>query len=365
MNIADLEATNSTVVSASIVTPEVYRLCIEILHVPLFFFGIFGIFSNGFNIMVFAKQGVASDSTTVSLVALSVSDLLGCAFMLPQPVCFYLKSTSDSGAALEHNCFALTTMTCTYTHIICSKVTCFITAYISVERAVSVVFPLRVKRIIRMQSTVTVIIAIFIVAVALHAPYAASIEMVWGSTLDNSTVVTLRVTALGKLFNAINNILIAMVLTTASMVTVAIATVVMISRVHVSVKWRLGHARNGNSFSANVKASDKNVCTKMSGKMSSKNIEMCKTVMGIMTLFLVCSACSHIPAMAVLSLPGMSSYGVNRYLYEIFYTMKFDFDLINSSANMLFYIKISSRYRQTMVNMLGKFKSEPRTLNMK
>ncbi|KAH9488051.1 hypothetical protein Btru_065415 [Bulinus truncatus] len=582
MNVTDSLVTAFISILSSLMTPEVHRLCIEILHAPLFFFSLFGLLSNIINILVFVKQGVTSDSTTVSLFALSVSDMLGCAFMLPQPVCFYLIYFLVRATVAGLNCYTLTTMTCTYPHIICSKITCVITAYISVERAVSVALPLKVKEIVKTRNTVKIMASIFVSMVGFHTPYAASTRIVWRKwpTL-NERVAFLRVTSLGKLFLSMNNIGIAMVLTTVAMVTVAVATIILITSVRKSVKWKrdveksntpasndssneldkvltkttggslisletyfwsvqilnvplliltaLGTVTNilnilvfvkqgvtSDSITMSLFAKSSSdfmstlfmypailclyfednkemtvinfctisvmavtyphlVCMKFTclittyisveraifvvfplhvkrfikvkrtivanlimcmmviiiympytssvqllwihdssnnntlravykltelgkmfytinytlnslfltnvniviiavstvvlvtrlrtsrkwrerltgGRISSKNLEICKTVTAITALYLACLIGSHLPALAVLSVPGMTQDGENRLLYGVIYTLRFDVDAMSSSLNMFFYYKTSSKYRRTYSTMFG------------
>ncbi|CAL1525881.1 unnamed protein product, partial [Lymnaea stagnalis] len=294
-----------------------YQLSIEILHVPLFIFSILGIVTNSINIRVFVRQGVTSDSVTICLFALSISDLLGCAFMLPQPVCFYLQHRIDSASTLIRNCLTFTTMTTTYPHLICNKITCLITVYLSVERALCVLAPLKVKTLIKTKNTAFVMVAIYVFMVTAHTPYAASTYLAW--IPDTSSIGTLKAvvlsTSLGRVFFMLNNIFITIGLTNIAMFTVTISTAAMIMRLNALVKWRaVATNRGGERHSVPDSAVD----TKIVGQskpLSARNLEISKTVTAITSVYLASLLCTHVPALATFAVPGMSSSDYNSNLF--------------------------------------------------
>ncbi|CAL1525857.1 unnamed protein product, partial [Lymnaea stagnalis] len=299
-----------------------------------------GIVGNVINVRVFYRQGVTSDSATVAFFSLSLTDLLSCVTLAPKPACHYLENyAAGTGNPFIDNCSTLTTMPASYTHGILSKVTCWITVYLSVERAVGVVFPLRVKRIFTVKITVAAIVIIYLVVVIAYLPLAANVSLVWiQDPNNNATLKALNVlTPLGYIFTLVNGVFHSFVMTTVAMFIVTVSTVATVTRLKASVKWR-DRVAGVNAASGSSSAA------KGRGKRSAKSVDTVRMVLAITSVYLVSLFCTHVPSMATLALPGMTIGGLNNYLYVVIYTIRFDFEAFNSSVHIFFYFRMSSRY---------------------
>ncbi|XP_013073876.2 pyrokinin-1 receptor-like [Biomphalaria glabrata] len=347
-NFTSLQTTqaNTLTLQVPLISLQTYELWVEILHVPTLALSILGIITNIVNIRVFLRQGVTSDSPTMSLFALSVSDFLVCSLIFPQAVCFYFDAHSDIQNVLIKNCFVLSTMASTYPHIVCTKITCWLTVYISVERAVSVVLPLKVKSMFKVQNTVKIIVLICLVLVVAHIPYATTTSVIWLSdpNRNNSYRAVNSHSALGSLFFQLNNIIINLSLTSVAMVVVAMATFTMVTRLIRSRKWRalVSSAKYTQRTSQNDNASD---------ALSLKETEVVKTMVAITTIFLACQAVSHIPAIVMSTVPGVAVDGYNRYVFNLIYSVRFVFEVLNSAVHFFVYFKLSSKYNKTLTEL--------------
>ncbi|CAL1525859.1 unnamed protein product, partial [Lymnaea stagnalis] len=312
-------------------------------------FSFLGIVTNFINIMVFFRHGVTSDSPTVAFFTLSVSDVLGCITMLPEPICFYLEDHVKTDNIFVRNCYELTFLPATYTHIILYKVTSFVTVYMSVERAICVIFPLKVRRIIKVKNTVVIIVLICVLTVISYMPYAANVFILWVPDPNNNGTFKAKnyLTALGQIFTTSNSIFHSFFLTTAALLIVTITTVVMVARLKASMKWRKRAispvATSGLSNGINN-----------SNTRSTGSVETVKIVTAITVVYLVCLTCTHIPNMAAVAIPGMTVNGHNRFLNEILYTVRFNFDVFSSSVHLFFYVRMSSKYRKTFHSLFHK-----------
>ncbi|CAL1525861.1 unnamed protein product, partial [Lymnaea stagnalis] len=240
-------------------------------------FTLLGIVTNIINIRVFYHQGVTSDSTTVAFVALSVSDLLGCIFMIPQPLCFYFEAHLKSDDIFFRNCYTLTLMPSTYPHLILHKITCFVTVYMSVERAICVIFPFKVRRIIKVKSTIFIMITIYVLIIVSYAPYAANVSISWmADPARNESLKAVNViTPLGIIFTTTNSLFHSLILTTSAMIVVFVTTVAMVTRLKASMKWReMASTTTGSSGQKYTRV--------------ARNVESVKIVTAITSVYLVC-----------------------------------------------------------------------------
>ncbi|CAL1525860.1 unnamed protein product, partial [Lymnaea stagnalis] len=293
-----------------------------------------GIVTNLINVRVFHRQGVTSDSTTVVLFTLSLSDLLGCVFLVPEIFCFYAEGRVQTDNGFINNCTELTLMPATYTHLILIKISSFVTVYLSVERAICVVFPLRVKRIIRVKNTVTIMVLIYILLIISFLPYGVNVFVVWVAdpNKNGSHKAINYATPEGKTFALTNSLFHSFTMSSLTMIVVTVSTVAIVTRLKASVKWRAASALGR--------------CSGLKGfdRASVKKMETARIVLAIMSVYLMCLTFTHIPNMALVAIPGADLTGRNRFFAEVLYVLKFDFDSFNSSVHFFFYIRMSSKY---------------------
>lgn len=334
-----------------LISHETYELLMAIALVPLFFISLLGIVTNIVNVLVFAKQGPASDSTTVSLMSLAVSDLLGCFFSLPQPVCFFLERYVPSESVYIRSCFVLTTMSAAYPHIICTQITIWITVYISVERAVCVIFPLKVKQLVKTKNTKIFMIIIYAVAIIFHIPFASNSLIIFVSDpANNGTVTAINYqTPLGAFFYRLNNMLRSNIFTTLAIFIVAIATITMVTRLKASRKWRASVSSALNvAVQQKSQTSGPSSDAKIKERKSTKEAETVKVVICITSIFIACLTFSHLPGLVMYIIPGYAIDGTNRDLFHFTYSLKFVFDALNSALNFFFYVRLSTKYRKSL-----------------
>ncbi|KAH9505322.1 hypothetical protein Btru_058341 [Bulinus truncatus] len=331
-----------------------YNLLMTILDAPLCLLTLTGIVTNTLNIMVFVRQGVLSDSMTVSLFTLTVSDILSCLFLLPQCLCIYLEKYVLSKNIFIRNCFVLSTLSATYPHILCTQITTMVTVYISIERAICVLFPLHVKSMIKTKNTALFMMFLFASEFILHIPFFINSPILWTSDPENnnSLIAINFQTSDGNLLYRINNLVESTVLTTAAMIIVIIATVTMVIRLQTSSIWRASAARfeSKSDSECQLKAS-KQITSNVEYKMSKKDREVVKVVVCVTTVFLTCLSCGHIPGLTTYMIPGFSIDGDNRDLFQLFYSFVFFLDVFNASVNFLFYMKLSSKFRKTFYSI--------------
>ncbi|XP_005109356.1 thyrotropin-releasing hormone receptor-like [Aplysia californica] len=319
-----------------LVTLELRHTLEQNLHIFILFINIFGVVTNSINLRVFVRQGIASDTTTIGLSALALSDLMGCIFMIPASLCYVVKFVNYTD---YRNCVSLTSMTCHYPHVMFSRITCWLTVYISLERTLCVLMPLKVKFLLRPRVARNAVLAIFVFFFIFHVPFAANSRIIWVFNPAFNRSMTLNVvTEIGLVFLYLNSLIGTTILSTVAMVIVAITTSVMLYKLKTIQKWR-------KSISS---------ASKSDSKTSKKDLEVFKTVTMVTAIYLLCLIGGHTPGFAMLFFPGVSITGVNSNLFLVMYTFKYVFDAVNSSVNFLFYIHISSKFNATFNSLYSR-----------
>ena len=143
----------STLVSST-VKLAIVMTCSALVHA----IGALGIASNMVNIVVFSAQGF-SETVNISLVTLAVSDLL--TILTAQWLVLCLNPWFQADLSLAFYAPEVQTLTGGYPHIFFSRVSAWITAFISLERAVAVTQPFKVRRIFTRGLTTVFNIAVF------------------------------------------------------------------------------------------------------------------------------------------------------------------------------------------------------------
>ncbi|KAK0065631.1 G-protein coupled receptor [Biomphalaria pfeifferi] len=314
-----------------VVNNEVYYFTVIILYSALTIFSFTGLVTNALNMLVFVSQGLTSDSITVLLFAMSVSDLLSSIFMFPWLVCFFMGRMNVS-LVRNNYCYSMSTMSASLYRVIFTRVTCLIQTYISVERVFFVVFPLRVNSVIRTRNTIIVNVGLCIVIFMMFTPYLAHALIEWSHDLMNLTVATLVENSEDKTVIAINS---GLIIPNVDIVVNSLATVVIVHRFSVMQKFR-----------ENLSSSRYSVQKLKSQGMLSKNVEVSKTVIVITSIYVINLICNQLQTMIFFTYPEVTQEGLNKNLYFVLYISRFVIEALLSTTNMFCYLRMSSKFRQ-------------------
>lgn len=159
-----------------VVGEALYEIIANLLAGIVLTFAVTGVCANAINIRVFIQQGM-QDSSIIDLFSLAVADLFGCVFALPMPCCrvgFYISPRTT-----YLSCSTFVAITCTLTHIVFSRVTCWITVYIAVERCLCILMPFKVKTLLQPRTASTAMTLIYIFVIGSYVPYYAHLRIFW------------------------------------------------------------------------------------------------------------------------------------------------------------------------------------------
>ncbi|XP_005108673.1 tachykinin-like peptides receptor 86C [Aplysia californica] len=217
-------------------------------------------------------------------------------------------------------------------------ITAFITAFITFERCLCVVLPLKVKMMITPRRTKFIIISIFLIMFSVFCPFYYVNRLVWEfDSTRNATLLKIMYTEKKEIVETITFFIHSVTFSTFSFVFVICCTIVLVAKLNSKTKWRLATAAKGvGSQSEGVGVKDKKVV---------------KMVTFISTIFIVCFVPSTLIFLFMALEPEFSFGGGYKNIYFVVWSFSFVLETVNSSVNIFVYLNMSSKYRATFTNM--------------
>ncbi|RUS84170.1 hypothetical protein EGW08_008057 [Elysia chlorotica] len=248
---------------------------------------VFGIIGNTQIILTFVNIGF-SESINISYCALCVSDLL-CILSLPWNAICYVPAFIDSG--LQFLAREVVVPTGGVLSQIFAGTTAWITVFISLERCLCIMFPLKSKEFVRSQMTVIIILLIFILGITpltgiTFFTYVFEVRFDEGK---NRTIVdvTYRNSSFVDQLMDFNSLYTMIFTNTIPLVLIVFCSIAVVVKLIKSAAWRIGHS------SEQAKNS--------SGRKSTTEIRIAKTVLVIATAFILPGSLSSMHMQYLLS----------------------------------------------------------------
>ncbi|CAL1531940.1 unnamed protein product [Lymnaea stagnalis] len=295
-----------------------------------------GVFLNVVNIAVFVKQGF-KDPINITLLGLSIADIGGLASLIWMSLC-YNPLVVDG---LPHVDFiGVQHITAGWPHVCFTRVSCWLTAFITFERYLCIAFPLKIKSILTPRRTAIVVIAIFTVIILSVVPVYVAIHFASSvSARTNSEVIGIAYIPGGAaLENA--SIYCSTFFQLSSFVCVIVCTVGLVYKITEKSKWR-------NTTSSASKTES----------ISNRDKKVVKMVVVLSVVFIA----SFTPVVGnLMAMLIEYEYTVGRKFQNTFLfcsTFAFNLEALNSSSNIFVYLKMSSNYREVLFSMMRKKKT--------
>ncbi|KAK0047373.1 G-protein coupled receptor, partial [Biomphalaria pfeifferi] len=233
-----------------------------------------------------------------------------------------------------------------YPRILFTKMTCWITAYASLERCYCIVAPLHVKTMITPRRTFIALAGLYAVGINTSFPlfYTGTVFLEWKTDLlSNRTVLGMGINSHYADVANVTTVLVAVLFFlffTISVVTTIILTVAL----HEKSKWR-------NSLG--------NCTDKSSKSLAKRDTTIIKTIV-LLSLVLIVSYLPYmINCLLVAFLKGFELYGKYYNLYQIMWSVSWLFETMNSSTSLFVYYITSSKFRETFWQIFAKMYSIP------
>ncbi|KAK7005226.1 growth hormone secretagogue receptor type 1 [Biomphalaria glabrata] len=296
--------------------------------------GLFSLVVNVANLCVFAVQGL-KNSINISLFSLAISDMGRILFTEWMAVCWN-PSTDQLNVPVMFN--ELLYLSAGWPAGCANNISMFITAYVTLERYLCTVLPLKIKKIITPRRTVAVIVSIYVVCVAYVVPEYAYVYFDWNFyPALNRTMLGL---AFRSEFQDLKGLsfLIHAILVVSGLVSVSLFSVLLVTQLKRQTSWRKMHTRSENHAEALT----------LRDRKSS-------VLIAVLALFM---ALVDVP-MVTLSLvqtfvKDFSAYGRQSNLFHVAWSFDFIVGVSQPSINFFVYYKMSSKYRQTFLSCLSR-----------
>lgn len=294
---------------------------------------LFGTVANIINLFVFYHQGL-NTTVNISFFALAVSDL-SCLVLQQCHIVVTLCRFSDLHIVYPDFQHA----TGSWPHETFLRVTCSITAYITIERCLCIVFPLTIKRVLTLKRATAIIIGIYIITLASWIPLYTT------SYIDWKFFPSRNQTLLGLIFIDYEHIFTAINFTNAffgvlSISVVEFVTMILIWQLREKSLWRK---------SANVQQ-------KQSKSMSNRDKKAAVMVILIAIILIACYTPSVILCLVAFYYPEFGNGEKYLNIYQVSWSGAHVLENINSSVNIFLYLKMSTRYRTTFHSIFEKWR---------
>lgn len=287
-----------------------------------------GIIGNVINIIVFLKQGFRN-TINICFFGLAISDICCLLTLLWMGVCLN-PAVIVSGAPWVATDFVY--LTGAWPHNMSGRITSYITVYITAERCVCIIFPLKVKQLISPRKTTVAVCTIYILNILTLCPEYATSYLTWKFFPERNITLLAIAHRSGREQTAGIVFFLNSITGAFSFVSVIVLTAILAVKLKKASVWRL-QAKSANSNTV--------------ATMSSRDQKTVKMVTLIATVLIICFIPGVIVAMVTFIEPEFDLR--KRYANSVasFWSLASVGQAVNSSINIIFYYKMSSKYKQT------------------
>lgn len=289
----------------------------------------FGTIANIINLKVFFKQGFAN-AVNISFFGLAFSDLCCVVTLLWQTICLNPLVMKADVVWVPSD---LVYLSAAWPHNISGRITSYLTVYITAERCICIMAPLKVKQIFSPPRTAIAVILIFSFNTSTLLPEYATAYLDWKFFHDtNKTLLAIRyrsgrekVEGLVYFLNFASGIV--------SFIGVTTFTTILIIKLQRTSQWRK-EASSGSDYQEAVSYRDK---------------RMVKMVAVIASILIACYIPGVIVSMVAFIIP---EFDLGKAYFNSFVSMwsiSCIFQALNSSVNIIFYYRMSSKYKETFL----------------
>ncbi|XP_059161564.1 formyl peptide receptor-related sequence 7-like [Physella acuta] len=290
--------------------------------------GLVGIVCNVLNILVFTRQGF-KDTVNITLTALAVSDLgalitIQINNIMLNPWFLYADVPFDPVDVLV--------MVSMYPHNYFIRVSGFITAFASFERCVCVVVPLKLKLLITKRVTVTVITVIYIATLPVVFPvyYTTYLDWTYSPATNKSYLAANFRPTRNEVF-AVSYFITDLFVPNFTFVVIITCTSIIGVKLRRTAQWKQTMNKSG---------------------VTGKEMKVVLMLTTVSLTFIVCL----IPESALLCasslIRNLSLRGKYFDVSMCCYCVVLFMENVCNTVNTLVYLKMSGRYRKTLMELL-------------
>ncbi|CAL1528443.1 unnamed protein product [Lymnaea stagnalis] len=295
---------------------------------------IFGILTNILNILIFIRLGF-KDTVNISLFGLTVSDLCSLVTLFFFNIC---QTPAFYNLELSFEPYDLSFITVGWAHVGFTRVTCCLTAFITLERCLCIALPLKVKTILDPRRTRLIVVATFPIAYASVFPIYCTASLTEQFSLHrNRTLIVMTYNDLRDVMESVSSV-VNNIIPVSSFIIIVVCTTIIVVQLNLKSKWRRSAAAYPTG-TANPTTSGKD-----------KKVE--KMVLFISVIFIVCYLPCEILFVWMLFDLELRYDGDQSNLFKVSVSILYFAETLNASANIFVYYSMSSRYKQELQKVL-------------
>lgn len=293
--------------------------------------GLFGMISNLINMAVFFKQGL-NNTINISLFGLSFSDFSGVTTLVWFGLC---KNPLFQNSEVPMVPTEFSYLTGAWAHGCFARITCWHTAYATAERCLCIAIPLKCKQMITPRRTTFILCMVYLITFLSLVPQYGSAYIDWKFYEDTNRTLLGLVFRENRAFMEGISFLLHASLGLLSFAAVIVFTTILVIKLKQRTKWR---KKSASEIELREGISDKD----------RKTIQM---ILLIATVLIICYTPGLINGVLNFLEPEFS--GTGRYSNEFLVAWSIGnvFESVNSSINIVFFYKMSSRYRATLIEL--------------
>ncbi|RUS90154.1 hypothetical protein EGW08_002033, partial [Elysia chlorotica] len=296
----------------------------------------FGLLANILNIIIFLKAG-AKDSVTILLLSLSASDLLYLTLIVANMSVEAMRLLAPSHIwTFDSSILAVFSY---WPAMIAYDFSSYITVSLGIMRCVCVALPIKFKHVVSTTKTIIFVVCLGAIAIIMKLPEMTEYRI--SCREDPQTNTT---TLYLERFNYVQALQVYTILNRAIAYMVYISMVasviVLIIKLYKASKIRR---------SCPSDLSDSDPRKPPTQAMSSRDIQLVKSVVLICSIFIVSQSAFLIPSMARLILPNVYDNTILAISAGVTYRiLKF----LNASVNIFVYYNFNRKYRSIFLSLL-------------
>ncbi|XP_059148110.1 probable G-protein coupled receptor 139 [Physella acuta] len=288
---------------------------------------LFGIVANIINIIIFYRQGYRS-TVNISFTGLAVSDLCSLVVMQWYNLCFNPLFVNSGvpmiPAQVQH-------LTGGMPHLCFTRITGWITVYITAERCLCISSPLKIKRILTPKRSCLIIVTIYVTCFLTLVPEYMSTFIGWQfDPKTNTSLLSLIHASDSHGLDGVSFLLFGIYMILSFLI-VGVCTSVLVYKLRSKSQWRQKSTGQINQ----------------AGEVSPRDQKTIRTVIVIASVMIVFFTPSVIITVFVFVVPEFKVTGGLSNLFLVAWTFGMLFEVVHSSVTLVLYYAMSSKYRHS------------------
>ncbi|CAG5132616.1 unnamed protein product [Candidula unifasciata] len=316
-----------------------------------------GATANIINIIVYWRLGI-SESVNASFISLAVWTLISCCLSCLSEI---IQAVDKFAPLADVNLLSLQYVYLGNTKAFFYVMMTFVTVYLSAERCICIIFPLKVKEIFTSRRVIIANTVVVLFGISCFTPAWATQGVQW--TFDvgtNRTRLDIWVSDNRRDVELFVDACNGMALPVLAQILILVCTGFMLQGISDSTKFRQRYTkketprRGLNSREDVCPAEIKANIIKRTTIMSGKDLKLTKIVVLLAMIFFVCNLPVFISSFLRALITEIRVNKQHNKLHALLYSLVLEFGVINCTVNILVYYNVSSRYRHEFLMLFSR-----------